>query len=87
MAKDRHPTVPIYNQIVYDQGRRARLNDADIIDCPYTNVTDKDIDNADVNDLKRRRSDWTQGWYDQHYGMKYEPKAETITPRVWPVHL
>jgi len=87
MAKDRQPAVPIHNQIIYDQGRRARLNDADITDCPYTNVTDKDMDNSNVDDLKRCRSDWTKGWYDQHYGMKYEPNVDDIKTRIWPVHL
>ena len=79
--------IKVVNQLVYEQGRRARLEEADVIDCPYLIDGDPRESKEVTKVRKTNRMDWTHGWYDQHYGMKWEPKTDNIKNRCWPVHL
>ena len=85
MVKDRQQTK-ITNQLIYDQGRNARLQGASVNDCPYPPSVKVGNSKA-ASDVGSRRIDWHTGWYDQHYGTLHEPKDADIKNRVWPIHL
>ena len=67
------------NTAAYLNGRVACLDGLTAADNPHRS-TGKLSGN-------RRRMEWFEGYYDQLFGVKWEPSEASIEKRVWPVHI
>ena len=56
----------------YEQGRKDCKDGCSIDDIPQSLFS------------RRQRSDWRDGWLDQYYASRHEPKGKDIKRRIWP---